>query len=147
MKVRHVNHVGIVVNDLEVAKDFFIELGFTVAGETKVEGKWVGRIVGLDDVRSDVVMLKAPDGQLHIELSKFHQPTAIVQGNGQPETSNMLGLRHIAFEVDDLEGIVETLKYKGIELVGEIETYGNSWKLCYIRGPEGIFIELAEQLS
>lgn len=147
MKVRHINHVGIVVNDLETAKEFFVDLGFTVSGTTTVEGEWVGRIIGLSNVRSDVVMLKAPDGQLDIELSKFHQPVAIDQGAGQLQTSNTLGLRHIAFEVDDLESIVTALKRKGTELVGEIETYGNAWKLCYIRGPEGIFIELAEQLS
>ena len=144
MKIRHVDHVGMVVNDLEAAKAFFVDLGFTLAGQTAVEGEWVGRVIGLKDVRSDIVMLKAPDGQVNLELSKFHQPAAV--GDTQPAASNTLGLRHIAFQVEGLDGIVDTLKSKGTQLVGEIQTYQASWKLCYVRGPEGIIIELAERL-
>lgn len=144
VKIRHVDHVGMVVNDLEAAKAFFVDLGFTVAGETAVEGEWVERVIGLKNVRADIVMLQAPDGQVNIELSKFHQPEAV--DGVQPAAANKLGLRHIAFEVEDVEGIVDTLEQKDRKLVGEIQTYENSWKLCYVRGPEGIIIELAEQL-
>jgi catechol 2,3-dioxygenase-like lactoylglutathione lyase family enzyme len=145
MGIRHVDHVGMVVNDLEDATAFFVDLGFTLMGQTSVEGEWVGRIIGLKDVRSDIVMLQAPDGQVSLELSKFHQPE-LIDGN-QPAVSNMLGLRHIAFQVEDLDGIVKTLEQKGRKLVGEIQTYESSWKLCYVHGPEGILIELAEQLE
>jgi catechol 2,3-dioxygenase-like lactoylglutathione lyase family enzyme len=143
MKIRHLDHIGMVVNDLDAAEAFFVELGFTVMGKTTVEGELVDRVIGLKDVRSDIVMLQAPDGQVNIELSKFHQPEAV----GGPAPSNTLGLRHIAFQVEDLDGIVDTLKGKGTELVGEIQTYEKSWKLCYVHGPEGILIELAEQLQ
>jgi catechol 2,3-dioxygenase-like lactoylglutathione lyase family enzyme len=145
MKIRHVDHVGMVVNDLEDAKAFFVDLGFTATDQTAVEGEWVGKVIGLQDVRSDIVMLQAPDGQVSIELSKFHQPEAV--GGGQPPAANTLGLRHIAFQVEDLEGIVDALEQKGRKLVGEIQTYENSWKLCYVRGPEGVIIELAERLT
>jgi catechol 2,3-dioxygenase-like lactoylglutathione lyase family enzyme len=145
MKIKHVDHVGMVVNDLAAAKDFFTGLGFTIAGETAVQGEWVGRVIGLTDVHSDIVMLQAPDGQVNLELSKFHHPKAV--GGTQPAAANTLGLRHISFQVEDLEGIVNNLKQKGTELVGEVQTYENSWKLCYVRGPEEIIIELAEKLN
>lgn len=145
MKIRHLDHIGIVVGDLKAASDFFINLGFTVMGQTTVEGEWAGRVIGLGNIRSDVVMLQAPDGQVNIELSKFHRPDAIADTH--PTATNILGLRHIALQVEDLDGIVSNLRSKGVELVGEIETYQDTWKLCYIRGPEGIFVELAEQLD
>lgn len=145
MKIKHVDHVGMVVNDLEAAQEFFVDLGFTVVGQTAVEGELVDRVIGLRGVRSDIVMLQAPDGQVNLELSKFHQPEAV--GDKQPAASNTLGLRHIAFQVEDVEEIVAALKQKGRELVSEMQTYEDSWKLCYVRGPEGILIELAEQLA
>jgi catechol 2,3-dioxygenase-like lactoylglutathione lyase family enzyme len=145
MKIRHVDHVGMVVNDMEAAKAFFVDLGFILVSQTSVEGEWVGRVIGLKNVRSDIVMLQAPDGQVNLELSKFHQPEAV--GGVQPAAANTLGLRHIAFRVEDLEGIVDDLDKKDRKLVGEIQTYENSWKLCYVRGPEGIIIELAERLE
>ncbi len=145
MKIRHVNHIGIVVNDLEATKAFFVDFGFTVVGEMLMQGELVDRVIGLKDVRDDLVMLQAPDGQLNIELVKFHRP---VDPEGiLPSSANTFGLRHIAFEVEDLEGIVDTLQQKGIELVGEIQTYEDIWKLCYVRGPEGIILELAEQIE
>lgn len=144
MKIRHIDHIGIVVNDLANAKAFFIDLGFTLVGEAPVEGKWADIVSGLNEMRADIVMLRAPDGRLDLELSKFHHP---VDPEGiRPSAANTLGLRHIAFQVEDVEGIVKTLKQKGGELVGDIQTYEDGWKL-YIRGPEGILIELAEQLS
>jgi catechol 2,3-dioxygenase-like lactoylglutathione lyase family enzyme len=144
MKILHVDHIGINVEDLAAAKEFFVELGFKVLGEMTMQGELVERVIGLDDVRDDIVMLQAPDGQINIELVKFHHP---VDPKGiQPAAANTLGLRHITFQVEDLEGTVNNLQQKGIELVGDLQTYEDSWKLCYIRGPEGIILELAERL-
>jgi catechol 2,3-dioxygenase-like lactoylglutathione lyase family enzyme len=145
MKIKHVDHIGINVNDLVAAKEFFVDLGFTVMGEMTMQGELVERVIGLKDVRDDLVMLQAPDGQMNVELVKFHHP---VDPEGiRPAAANTLGLRHIAFQVEDIEGIVSTLKQKGTKLVGEIQTYEDLWKLCYIRGPEGIILELAEQIK
>jgi catechol 2,3-dioxygenase-like lactoylglutathione lyase family enzyme len=145
MKVRHVDHIGINVLDLDAAKAFFIDLGFTVVGEAAMQGELVERVIGLKDVKDDLVMLQAPDGQVNLELVKFHHP--IDQEGVQSAPANKLGLRHLAFQVDDLDEIVATLKQKGHELVGEVQTYENIWKLCYVRGPEGIILELAEELK
>lgn len=145
MRIRHVDHIGIVVDDLETTKAFFVDLGFTMLGEMPVQGEWVERIIGLQGVREDVAMLEAPDGQLNIELAKFHNP--VDQEGIRPIFANTLGLRHMAFVVDDIEGIANELKQKGWELFGDIYAYENSYKLCYVRGPEGIIIELAEQIS
>lgn len=145
MKVRHIDHIGINVEDLAAAKAFFVDLGFTVQGEMEMKGELVERVIGLPNVRDDLVMLQAPDGQLSLELVKFHSP---VDPDGiRPAPPNTLGLRHLCFQVEDLDGIVATLQDKGHELVGEVQTYENTYKLCYIRGPEGIIIELAESLS
>lgn len=145
MKIRHVDHIGINVVNLEAAKIFFTDLGFTVVGEAAMQGELVERVTGLTDVKDDLVMLQSPDGQLKLELVKFHHP--IDEAGIQPYAANTLGLRHLCFEVEDLSGIVATLNQKGHKLVGEVQTYENSWKLCYIRGPEGIILELAEQLK
>ena len=145
MKIRHVDHIGIVVNDLAAAKAFFVDLGFTEQGDMPVQGEWVERIIGLKDVREDISMLQAPDGQLSLELVKFHQP---VDPEGVRQTaSNTLGLRHIAFQVDNIDDIVATLKQHGTKLVGEVQTYEDVWKLCYVRRTEGIIVELAEKLD
>jgi catechol 2,3-dioxygenase-like lactoylglutathione lyase family enzyme len=144
MKIRHIDHVGINVDNLEAAKKFFTDLGFTVVGEAAMEGELVDRVTGLKGVKDDIVMLQAPDGQLNLELVKFHHP--VDEAGIQPPAANTLGLRHLCFEVEDLDGIVETLQQKSIELVGEIQQYKDSWKLCYVRGPEGIIVELAEKL-
>jgi catechol 2,3-dioxygenase-like lactoylglutathione lyase family enzyme len=145
MKIKHVDHIGIIVNDLAAAKAFFVDLGFSVLMEMPVQGDWVERIIGLKDVREDITMLQAPDGQLNLELVKFHNP---VDPEGiRPGAANTLGLRHIAFQVEDIDEAVGLLKQKGRELVGEVQTYEDSYKLCYVRGPEGIIIELAEQLG
>jgi catechol 2,3-dioxygenase-like lactoylglutathione lyase family enzyme len=145
MKIKHINHIGIVVDDLENAKAFFVDFGFTIMGEMRMQGQLVERVIGLKNVSDDLVMLQAPDGQLNIELVKFHNP---VDPEGvHPPAVNAFGLRHIAFEVEDLAGIIDTLHQKGIKLVGEVQTYENSWKVCYVRGPEGIILELAEPLK
>jgi catechol 2,3-dioxygenase-like lactoylglutathione lyase family enzyme len=145
MKIRHIDHVGINVDNLEAAKIFFTDLGFTVVGETVMQGELVERVTGLKDVKDDLVMLQSPDRQLNLELVKFHHP--VDEAGIQPSLANTLGLRHLCFEVEDLDGIVATLKQKGHKLVGEIQTYENSWKLCYVRGPESIILELAENLQ
>jgi len=138
MKIRHVDHIGIVVNDLEATKSFFVDFGFTIVAEMPVQGEWVERIIGLTNVREDLAMLQAPDGQLNLELVKFHQP--VDQDGIRTVSANTLGLRHIAFQVEDIVGMVDTLKQKGIDLVGEIQTYEDSYKLCYVRGQRGLLL-------
>ena len=145
MKLRRIDHVGIIVNDLPAAKAFFLALGFEMMGEGIVEGEWAERIIGLQSVKSEVVMLQTPDGEQRIELSKFHSPT---DENGiQHPLANTLGIRHICFAVEELEALLTKLETHGAELIGEIQTYENTYKLCYIRGPEGIILELAEQIN
>jgi len=145
MKIRHVNHIGINVENLTAAKEFFVDFGFNVVGEMHMEGELVERVIGLKNVSDDLVMLEAPDGQISIELVKYHSP---VDPQGVRQTqANTFGMRHIAFEVENLDEIVKNLEKKGIKLVGDVQTYEHSWKLCYVRGPEGILIELAEQLN
>ncbi len=145
MSVHRIDHVGIIVNDLPAAKAFFLELGLEMVGEGKVEGELVERVTGLRNAKAEIVMLRTPDGETNIELSKFHSPT---DENGiQRSLANTLGIRHITFVVDDVEAMVAKLKKNGAELVGEIQTYENEYKLCYIRGPEGIILELAEELQ
>jgi len=145
MKINRIDHVGIIVNDLPAAKAFFLDLGLEMLGEGKVEGEWVERIIGLQDVKEELVILRTPDGEANIELVKFYTPS---DENGvQRPLANTLGIRHIAFVVEDIDAIIAKLKKNGAELVGEIQTYENSYKLCYIRGPEGIILELAEQIK
>jgi len=145
MKIKHVDHIGINVEDLTAAKEFFIDLGFKVVGEMTMQGELVERVTGLNNVKDDVVMLQAPDGKLNIELVKFHHP--VDEAGVQPNLSNTLGMRHLCFEVEGFDDIVASLQQKGHGLVGEVQTYENSWKLCYIYGPEDIIIELAEKLE
>ncbi|MDA0179758.1 VOC family protein [Solirubrobacter phytolaccae] len=136
----------IVVEDLAAAKAFFIELGMVLEGETTVEGPWAGKVIGLEDVRADIAMLRTPDGHGRVELSQFHTPKAV---KSEPEhaPSNTLGLRRIMFAVKDLDDVVERLRRHGGELVGEIAQYEDSYRLCFLRGPEGIVLGLAESLS
>ncbi len=145
MKIHRIDHVGIIVNDLPAAKAFFLDFGLEMLGEGKVEGEWVERIIGLQDVKEEVVMLRTPDGEANIELVKFYTPSD--EKGMQRPLANTLGIRHIAFAVEDIEAIVAKLKKNGAELFGEIQTYENAYKLCYVRGPEGIILELAEQIK
>ena len=140
------DNVLIVVDDLPAVKAFFAELGMELDGETTVEGPWVDRVVGLENVRADIAMMRTPDGQGRVELSKFHTPPAV---RAEPESapSNALGIRRIMFEVDDLDDVVARLRSHGGELVGEIAQYEDSYRLCFLRGPEGIVIGLAERLA
>jgi len=145
MKIHRIDHVGVVVNDFSAAKEIFLELGLEVQSETEVQGEWVERIVGLDNVKAIIAMLRTPDGETNIELIKFYAP---LDENGiQPSFSNTLGIRHICFAVEAIDAIVAKLKKKGVELVGEIQNYQNAYKLCYLSGPEGIILELAEKLN
>ena len=145
MAIRRMDHVGIVVDDLAAATRFFVELGLEVQGEGPVEGRWVDRVVGLDGVRADIAMLQTPDGHGRLELTKFHTPSS--QGGGSHAHVNTPGLRHLAFAVEDIDGVVAGLRERGSELVGEVVRYRDIYKLCYVRGPEGIIVELAERIG
>jgi catechol 2,3-dioxygenase-like lactoylglutathione lyase family enzyme len=146
MTIQRMDNVLIVVEDLEAAKAFFAELGMELVGETQVEGPWADRVVGLDGVRADIAMMQTPDGHGRVELSRFHTPPAI---RAEPEDApaNALGLRRIMFTVEDIDDVVARLRNHGAELVDEIAQYEDLYRLCFLRGPEGIVIGLAEQLS
>jgi catechol 2,3-dioxygenase-like lactoylglutathione lyase family enzyme len=139
------DNVGIVVNDLKAAIAFFVELGLELEGEMTVEGQWVDRIVGLNGVRNDIAMMRTPDGHSRLELMKFQRPTATSVEPNAPV--NTLGIRRIMFAVDDINDVVARLQKHGAKLVGEVTQYEDMYLLCYLRGPEGIIIALAEQLS
>jgi catechol 2,3-dioxygenase-like lactoylglutathione lyase family enzyme len=145
MTIQRMDNVGVVVDDLEAAIAFFVELGLELEGRTAVEGRWVDRVVGLDDVRVDVAMVRTPDGHGRLELTKFHTPTAVSTEPNAP--ANALGIRRIMFAVDDIEDLLARLHAHGAELVGELDQYEDSYRLCYVRGPEGLIVALAEQLS
>ena len=139
------DHVGIVVDDLAAAIEFFTELGLEPKGEGSVEGSWVDRVIGLENARSDIAFMHTPDGNGRIELVKFHSPS--YQGEAGPAPSNAPGIRHITFLVEDVEAIVARLRASGTELVGELERYKDVYLLCYVRGPEGIIVELAQEIG
>ena len=140
------DNVLIVVEDMEAAKAFFAELGMELEGETTVEEPWVDSVVGLEGVRADIVMMRTPDGHGRVELSKFHSPPAI-RPEPQIAPSNTLGMRRIMFAVEGIDDVVARLRTHGAELVGEIAQYEDIYRLCFVRGPEGILIGLAEELS
>ena len=146
MALQRMDNVLIVVEDLEAAKAFFLELGMELEGEAPIEGRWVDRVNGLDGVRVDIAMMRTPDGHGRLELTKFHTPEAV---SAEPENAlgNTLGLRSIMFAVDDIDATVAGLRAHGAQLVGEVAQYQDSYRLCYVRGPEGIIVALAEQLS
>jgi catechol 2,3-dioxygenase-like lactoylglutathione lyase family enzyme len=142
--IERMDHVGIVVDDLAAATEFFVELGLELEGEVPVEGRSVDRVCGLEDVRADIAMVRTPDGHGRLELTKFHTPAAVGAEPNAP--ANTLGIRNIMFAVDDIDAVVAGLRARGAELVGELEQYEDSYRLCYVRGPEGIIVALAEQL-
>ena len=137
-------HVGIVVYDLPAAIEFFVELGLGLQGEGSVEGRWVDRIVGLEGVQADFAIMQTPDGNGRLELTKFHSPSS--QGGDRQAPANAPGIRHVLFAVDDMDAVVAGLRARGAELVGDVVRYEDSYRLCYVRGPEGIIIELAERI-
>ncbi len=139
------DHVGIVVDDLAAATAFFVELGLELQGEAAVEGGWVDRVVGLEGIRAEIAMMETPDGQGRVELSKFHAPSSPSGDRQAPP--NTPGIRHLSFVVDDLDAALAGLRAHGAELVGEVERYRDIYRLCYVRGPAGIIVELAEKIG
>jgi catechol 2,3-dioxygenase-like lactoylglutathione lyase family enzyme len=144
-KLLRMDNVLIVVEDMEGATAFFKELGMEVVGETTVEGPWADKVVGLEGVKADIVMMQTPDGNGRVELSRFHSPEAI-KTQPHPAPSNALGMRRIMFAVEGIDDVVARLQQRGGELVGEIAQYENVYRLCFMRGPEGVVIGLAEEL-
>ena len=146
MTIQRMDNVLIVVDDLDAVISFFVELGMELEGKGPVEGRWVERVIGVDDVRQDVAMLRIPDGPGRIELAMFHTPKAI---RAEPADApvNTLGIRRVMFAVDDIDDVVARLRTHGAELVGEIVQYEDVYRLCYLRGPEGIVVGLAQQLK
>ncbi len=142
--LKRMDNVLIVVDDLEAAKAFFLELGLTLEGETTVEGPAVGELIGLKDVRATLAMMRTPDGQ-GIELDKFHTPHPVRFGPVDAPV-NTLGIRRVMFAVEGIDAIVAHMLVHGAELIGEMQ-YGDTYRLAYIRGPEGIIVGLAEQLG
>lgn len=145
MTLQRMDNVLIVVDDLEAVKAFFVELGMELEGQMPVEGRYVDLLVGLENVRCEIAMMRTPDGHGRIELDKFHTPAAV---RSEPSNTpvNTLGIRRIMFAVDDIEDVLARLRTHGAELIGEITQYEDKYRLCYIRGPEGIIVALAQQL-
>jgi catechol 2,3-dioxygenase-like lactoylglutathione lyase family enzyme len=140
------DNVLIVVEDLEAAQAFFAELGMELEGEATVEGPWAGKVIGLEDVRADIIMMRTPDGHGRVELSRFHTPPAI-RAEPPDAPANALGIRRIMFAVEDIDDVVARLRAHGAELLDEIAQYEDLYRLCFVRGPEGILVGLAEQLQ
>jgi catechol 2,3-dioxygenase-like lactoylglutathione lyase family enzyme len=145
MTVLRLEHIGIVVDDLAAATAFFTALGLDVEGEASVQGGLVDRINGLNDVRADIVILRTPDGNAKVELATYRSPA--YEGDHRPAPANTPGIRHILFAVDDVQASLAVLRAHGGELVGELVNYENSYWLCYVRGPAGIIVELAEKIG
>ena len=146
MAIARMDNVGIVVDDLDAAVAFFAELGMELEGKGQVEGPWVDRTVGLDGVRSEIAMMRTPDGHGKLELSKYHTPAAAGTGPASPPP-NTLGLHRVMFAVDDINDTVARLRAHGAELLGEVARFENMFLLCYLRGPAGIIVALAEQIG
>lgn len=145
MTIKRMDHVSVIVDDLPAAIGFFSALGMTLVGEAAVEGDWVDRLNGIEGVQVDIAMMRTPDGHSQVELTKFRNPklSADKPANDPPNT---LGLRQIMFAVDSLNDTVARLRAHGAELIGETVQYGDKYRLCYLRGPAGIIIALAEEL-
>jgi catechol 2,3-dioxygenase-like lactoylglutathione lyase family enzyme len=146
MTIQRMDNVGIVVDDLAATVAFFLELGLELEGETTVEGPSVDRLVALDDVRCDITVVRTPDGQGRLELMKFHSPSDATTASPNAPV-NAHGIRRIMFNVEGIEDVLARLRATGAELMGELVRYGDSYRLCYVRGPEGIIVALAETLD
>jgi catechol 2,3-dioxygenase-like lactoylglutathione lyase family enzyme len=146
MTITRMDNVGIIVDDLKAAIDFFSDLGLELEGQQPVEGRWVDQVIGLEGVRVDMAMMRTPDGHGRIELSKFHTPVAISAGPKNAPV-NTLGIRRIMFAVENIDDVIARVRANGAELVGEMTQYEDKYRLCYLRGPEGILIALAQQLK
>jgi catechol 2,3-dioxygenase-like lactoylglutathione lyase family enzyme len=145
MTIHRLEHVGIVVDDLPAAIEFFLALGLVLQGEASVDGRWLDRVVGLEGVRVDIAMMQTPDGNGRLELAKFRSPPS--QSGAGHAPANAPGIRHVSFAVEDIDAVVADLRARGVELVGELVRYQDSYRLCYVRGPEGIIIELSERIG
>lgn len=146
MAIQRMDNVGIVVEDLEAAIAFFVELGMELEGKAQIEGPWADRTVGLDGVRSDIAMMRTPDGHGRLELAKYHAPAAVGAEPASPPP-NTLGLHRVMFAIEDIDDVVARLRTHGAELLGDVARYEDSYRLCYLRGPGGIILALAEQLG
>ena len=145
MALKRMDNVGIVVEDLEAAIDFFRELGLELEGRATIEGEWAGRVTGLGDQRVEIAMMRTPDGHSRLELSRFLAPPVIADHRNAPV--NALGYLRVMFAVDDIDDTLRRLRRMGAQLVGEVVQYKDAYRLCYIRGPEGLLVGLAQELS
>src|SRR5215217_4397845 len=145
MTIKRLDHISVVVEDLAAATAFFSELGLELEGEAALEGEWVDRVNGLESVQVDIVMMRTPDGHGHLELTKFRNPK-LVEIEPAIAPPNTLGLRSVMFTVESVEDTVARLRANGAELVGEVAQYEDMYRLCYMRGPAGIIVALAEEL-
>ncbi|MBF6168905.1 VOC family protein [Streptomyces gardneri] len=143
--IQRMDNIAIVVDDLAAATAFFVALGLELEGEATVEGSAVDRLVGLERVRSDIAMMRTPDGHGRLELTRYQTPPA--RGGDPRAPANTLGMHRIMFAVEDIDGILDRLRPHGAELLGELVQYENSYRLCYLRGPAGILVALAEQIK
>ena len=146
MTIQRLDHVSVVVEDLDAAVGFFTALGMTVDGESPIEGPWVDRVNGMEGIRLDIVMMRTPDGHGRLELTKFHHPE-LVEVEPAVAPPNALGLRSVMFTVDSVDDTVARLRALGAELLGEVVQYEDVYRLCYVRGPAGIIVALAEELG
>ena len=146
MAIQRMDNVLIVVEDMDAVIAFFVELGMELENRGPIEGRWVEQVIGIVDVRQDIAMLRTPDGHGKVELAQFHTPKAI-RSEPTDAPANTLGIRRIMFAVDDVDDVVDRLRAHGAELVGELAQYEDVYRLCYVRGPEGIIVGLAEQLG
>ena len=146
MTIKSLDHVSVVVEDLEAAVGFFTALGMTREGEAPIEGAWVDRVNGISGIRVDIVMMVAPDGHGRLELTKFHAPE-LIEVRPKVAPPNTLGLRSVMFSVESVDDTLALLRVHGGELVGEVVQYEDQYRLCYLRGPAGIIVALAEELS
>ena len=145
MALKRMDNVGIVVDDLEAAIAFFRELGLDLEGRATIDGEWAGRVTGLGDQRVEIAMMRTPDGHGRVELSRFITPPAVADHRNAPV--NALGYLRVMFAVDDIDETLEKLRKRGAQLVGEVVQYQDTYRLCYIRGPEGLLIGLAQELN
>ncbi|KQZ02268.1 glyoxalase [Pseudolabrys sp. Root1462] len=144
MALKRMDNVGIVVEDLGAAIDFFGELGLELEGRARIEGEWAGRVTGLGDQHVEIAMMRTPDGNSRLELSRFIRPAVAADHRNAPV--NALGYLRVMFAVDDVDDTLDRLRKRGAQLVGEVVQYGDAYRLCYIRGPEGLLIGLAQEL-
>ena len=145
MTVVRMDNVGIVVADLDAAVAFFTELGMQLEGRMPIEGEWADRTVGIDGLRTEIAMMRTPDGHNRLELCVYHRPNPLGDGAGQPH--NTIGMHRVMFTVDDIDDTIARLRPHGAQVMGEVAQYEDAYRLCYLRGPDGIIVALAEQLG